>query len=498
MREPTSTLTKRTATSAAAALAKLALFARITLVAAASTRNARGDEDAQVTVSAAQAAAGVTRATQTKLANGLTVVIDRDASAPVISLSLRYATGSRDDPPDHPGLSLLIQRMMVTRTLHVPEAGYYQTLDRIGASPFSQGTGADYTELWATIPTNALAMVLWLWSDQMAFFLPGADQALLDAQRDVVKSERRQTVENAPYGSVRELARQALYPEGHPYHGTTLGDSLDGITLREVKAQFDAHYAPSNAVLVLSGDVDPDAALLLIQRYFGGIPAGRATVPHAAQVSLKSEVRLDVRASVREAAVVMTWPVPGELAEGDADLDVVAHQLGGRRVAFLHWTLVDQMKIATTLSARINERALGSDFEIWINVAAGHTPDEAITAADQVIESFKNGSLEMNRFWHASEEAWLPRVFALEKTGTRASRFGAYFFALNDANGIGQDFGRYDTVTAESSRAAAKKWLHPKNRVVTIVTPDPAAPPSGQLRERAVLERHPVVIPTKP
>jgi predicted Zn-dependent peptidase len=428
-------------------------------------------------------------ASMTKLSNGLTLIIEEDHRAPVVSMELRYGIGSKDDPKNHPGLALLVQRMMVTATAHVPESAYYDHLERIGASSFSQSTSADYTDFWATVPAGAVPTVLWLWSDQMGFFVPRVDQALLDKQRDVVKSERHQNVDNAPYGAVRELARQALYPDSHPYHATELEGGLDGVNVRDVKTFFDQHYGPNAAVLSIVGDVDEAKTIELVKKWFGAIGPAPALQTDADTPDLKREVRLDVSASVQEPVVVMNWHTPRAFAPGAADLDAVARVLSGRRVALLHWALVDQRKISTQVTARQNVRALGSDFEIWASVARGQSADDVISTIDQVLESYRTNGLPGDRFQHALNEAWLPRAFSLEHPAARASRYADYFLARMNPNSFEVDFSRFDRVTPESAQKAAQKWLDPKRRVVTVVSQDPNAPPSGVLHKDEAKEK---------
>jgi zinc protease len=472
---------ERTDELLADAMMKRALAAVVSLAIALSSLTGTGPAHAQS--GAGGAVRAIPQVMQSKLPNGLTVVLEQDRRAPIVSMELRYAAGSRDDPEAHPGMALLIQRMMVTATAHLPESAYYQTLERVGASAFSQGTSSDYTGLWTTVPSNAMSTVLWLWSDQMGFFTPRVDQTLLDKQRDVVKSERRQNVDNAPYGAVREITRQALYPEGHPYHGMQLSDSLDGVTVRDVKGFFDAHYGPNNAVLVISGDFALDAAMDEVKKYFGPIPAASFPPKKSARAELTREIRLDVAASVQEAAVVMTWHAPPLFAPGDADMEALSRVLSGRRVALLHWALVDHQKIATAVSVRETSRELGSDFEIWANVAQGHTTDEVTVALDATLDSFRSGGIDQDRFGHALTEVWLPRAFALEKSAVRVARYAEYALARGNASSFAFDFDRYDRVRPETVKDAAKHWLLPHKRVVTIVTPDPSAPPCGQLRK---------------
>jgi zinc protease len=474
---------------------RVVALSALVLAAASTPGDARADANASPPPTAAASRPRAAAASMTKLSNGLTLVIEEDHRAPVVSIELRYGVGSKDDPKTRPGLALLVQRMMVSATAHVPESAYYNELDRAGASSFSQSTSADYTDFWTTVPAGALPTVLWLWSDQMGFFVPRVDQALLDKQRDVVKSERRQNVDNAPYGAVRELARQALYPDGHPYHSSMLDGGIDSVTVRDVKTFFDQHYGPNGAILTIVGDVDEAKTIELTKKWFGAIAPAPAQQTDAETPELKREVRIEVAASVQEQVVAMNWHTPRAFAPGSAELDAVARVLSGRRVALLHWALVDQQKVATLVTARQNLHALGSDFEIWASVARGHTPDEVISTIDQVLESYRaNGypgdrAEVSRRFGHALQEAWLPRAFSLEHPAARASRYADYLLAGMNPNSFEIDFSRFDRVTPESAQKAAQKWLDPKHRVLTVVSQDPNAPPCGVLHKDDAKEK---------
>lgn len=271
------------------------------------------------------------------LDNGLMIVVEEDHHAPLVAMNLRYEAGSRDDGAGHEGLSLLVQQMMLQRTKHVPEGDYRRTLERIGANHTWEWAGDDAMGVATVVPSNAVETVLWLWSDQMAFFAPTVDDASLTKPRKVVEGQLRARFEAVPYGRAHALSLDALYPEKHPYHTASSG-RLAKATASDVTSFVDAHMAPNNAILVVSGDIDISHATRLAKRYFGAISGGPdANRPPPPAVSLAGETQLDVAANVDAPKIEMTWPTPAQYAKGDAELDVFARLLRGAHTSFLSW-----------------------------------------------------------------------------------------------------------------------------------------------------------------
>jgi predicted Zn-dependent peptidase len=187
--------------------------------------------------------------TKAELSNGLEVILHEDHRTPVVSVNLWYHVGSKDEPAGKNGFAHLFEHVMFQGSKHVPEDTYFLDLERVGATDINGSTSTDRTNYFETVPSNQLELALWLESDRMGFLLDHVDQATFSGQRDVVKNERRQNYENAPYGLVSEFINAAVYPEGHPYHLLTIGTpkDLDAATLDDVKAFFRTWYVPNNA-----------------------------------------------------------------------------------------------------------------------------------------------------------------------------------------------------------------------------------------------------------
>ena len=211
------------------------------------------------------------------LANGLDVILHVDHRVPITHVELWYKVGSKDEAPGKTGLAHLFEHMMFQGTKHIPEDAYFKYLAQAGASARNGSTNTDRTNYFETLPASQLELALWLESSRMGFLLdrPSFRETFAN-QRDVVKNERRQRVENVPLGAAYRLELEALFPPGHPYRHEVMGsmEDLDRATEADLKDFYARYYAPNNAVLLIAGDIDLPIAKGLVEKYFGPIPAG--------------------------------------------------------------------------------------------------------------------------------------------------------------------------------------------------------------------------------
>src|SRR5919112_2893816 len=203
------------------------------------------------------------------LPNGLQVILHEDHSTPVVAVNTWYHVGSGDEKPGRTGFAHLFEHIMFMGSEHVPTGRFDQLLEAAGANN-NGSTTEDRTNYYETMPANALPLALWLDADRMGFLLPPLDQAKLDLQRDVVKNERRERVDNVPYGRADETIAAALFPKGHPYSWSVIGsmDDLSAASLEDVSNFFRTYYAPNNATLTIAGDFNPAEAKRLVTTYF--------------------------------------------------------------------------------------------------------------------------------------------------------------------------------------------------------------------------------------
>jgi zinc protease len=418
------------------------------------------------------------------LDNGLTVIVQEDHKVPLVSLVLRYEAG----PEAAGGLeatAALTTILMMRATKHTSPGDYTRLLARAGASGVADRTTGANTILEATVPSNRLALPLWLWSDQMAFFDTSLDDTQLEAQRTKLREQRRASLEGSPMARLDRFADEEMYPQGHPYRSTAwLPQEVDHVDRAALVAFHDAWMTPPHATLALVGDVVPAEAFALVEHYFASIPhPAESTTAKAAPpqpVTLRGEQRVNVAANVPRAHVSIRWPTPRLMTPEDARLDVLARLLAGTRTAWLYWKLVDDAKIATGITARERSGALGSQFEIVIDAAKGKSAADLLAAFDSAMDELRTRSTGGRELDGALYETLIDRQMLLERPTTRASEYAKSSALVGVADNLGKDFERYDHLTSNVVRETLTKWLSRDKRVVLLVTPTPNAAAGGE------------------
>ena len=424
------------------------------------------------------------KATSTKLANGLEVIFDEDHRTPIVTVNVWYHVGSKDEAEHRNGFAHLFEHVMFQGSKHVPEDTYFRFLEKAGATSINGTTNTDRTNYFETVPANQLELALWLESDRMAFLLDHADEATFKSQREVVKNERRQNYENSPYGMVIAFMRAEVYPKDHPYHLLTIGtpEDLDSATFEDVKGFFRANYVPNNATLVVSGDFDRTKVGPLVEKWFGPIARGK-DVPHKRPIKSThpGETRIEVEAGVELARAYVSWPTPEFFASGDAELDLVSHVLTGGKTSRLYKRLVYDLQIAQSVGASQQSSELGSVFEITATAKPGHTGDELLKVIDEELAKLRTGGVTDGELSRARTTIVADTLFDLERSSSRANRLNTYAHYVGDPNYLNKDVARTTSATTTSVADAARTWLKEKDRVVTIVTPNKAAPIAGKI-----------------
>jgi zinc protease len=420
----------------------------------------------------------------TTLDNGLEVVLHEDHRTPIVAVNVWYHVGAKNEAPGRYGFAHLFEHVMFQGSKHVPEDAYFRFLERAGASNVNGTTNEDRTNYFETVPKNRLELALWLESDRMGFLLDHVDQKTFDSQREVVKNERRQNYENAPYGLVGQFVDEALFPPSHPYHHLTIGSpaDLDAATLDDIRLFFRTFYVPKNATLVIAGDVDAAAALALVDKYFGPIPGGGLPPPPTPPApELSAETRLEVEAGVELGRVEASWITPAYFAPGDGELDLLARCLTATKTSRLFKRLVYDDQIAQDVAAYQDSRQLGSKFEIVATARPGHTPEELLTAIDQELDKVRSAGIDDAELSRARTAFVAAEAFGLEGVSARANTINTFVHYTGDAGYLPKNVARYEATTAAGVRQAALRYLAPGKRVVTFVRPVKAAPLAGRL-----------------
>jgi zinc protease len=426
------------------------------------------------------------------LPNGLTVILSQDRATPTVAVNVWYHVGSKNEAPGRTGFAHLFEHVMFTGSGHVPYGLHDKLTEGVGGT--NNGTTSnDRTTYYETIPSNYLESALWIEADRMGFLLDTLDLAKLNAQRDIVKNERRQSLDNQPYGRAGELLSQATYPASHPYSWDVIGsmEDLSAASEEDVKNFFRLYYAPNNAFLSIVGDFDPAQAKTWVAKYFDGVPRGRAiTRPSVDPVKLTEEKRLVFEDHVQVPRLYVQWPSVGEKSDDQYALDVLGAILTGPRTARLTKALVFEQQAAANVSAGQGSNEDVGEFLMVITPRPGHSLTDLEAAADSVIEKMKTEGPTAEEIQKAVVGEELAFIRGLESNLNKA-------MTLSDGAGFHGDPAFFKTeyqkslaVTAADVKRVANTYLT-KGRVVLSIVPagslDQAAKPNESRKVTANL-----------
>src|ERR1700676_156796 len=358
-------------------------------------KKAPAKPDTPTAAIAAQSSTPTIKFEKYTLPNGLVVILSEDHRLPLVSTNIWYHVGPANELPGRTGFAHLFEHMMFEGSKHVSGNGHIRYLEAAGASDLNGATDFDRTNYFETLPSNQLELALWLESDRMGYLPDKLDQASLTNQQDVVRNERRQSIENSPYGIVEEGVYHLLFPKTHPYHADVMGSHADiqAAKLEDVRNFFKLYYAPNNASLAIVGDFDPAQAKQFVETYFGPLKRG-APVPKIAAVTppITSERRAVIHDQVELPRVYMAWLTSSIFKPGDADADLAAEILGGGKSSRLYKKLVYEKPIALDVSASQQSLILGSVFEVVVTARPGHTADAIEKAVDEELAASRKNA----------------------------------------------------------------------------------------------------------
>src|SRR5438270_5915496 len=328
---------------------------------------------------------------QFTLDNGLTVIVHEDHKTPIFAVNVWYLVGSKNEKPGRTGLAHLFEHLMFGGSEHL-QGSYIEAMEKIGATDLNGTTSEDRTNYFENVPASALDYALFAESDRMGYFYSTISQEVLDLQRGVVQNEKRQS-ENQPYAVVEDLVVKSTYPVGHPYDHTVIGslEDLDSASLEDVREWFKTYYTPSNAVLVVAGDIAPAEARERVQRYFADIAPGPPVAPQREWIGeMTGEHRKAVQDRVPQARLYKIWNVPGYRTPAADYLRLVSGVLSSGKTSRLYKRLVYDDQIATQVAAYLDEREIGSQFVIIATAKQGVDLQKVERAVDEELSRFLN------------------------------------------------------------------------------------------------------------
>jgi zinc protease len=413
------------------------------------------------------------------LSNGLELILHRDPSLPLVAVNIWYHVGPANEPKGRSGFAHLFEHLMFEGSKHVGRR-FDALLEAAGATNVNGTTSWDRTNYFETVPREQLELVLWIESDRMGYMLDTLSEERLDVQRAVVKNERRQSFENAPYGPSALMALDTLFPAGHPYHGAVIGSmkDLDAASLQDVREFFRAFYAPSNATLAIAGDFEPARVRQLVERYFGTLPAR----PKPKQIrhptpALRAAQRIVVDEPVELAKVTLAWITPPAYSKEEPALSVAAAILAGGKATRLYRALVVEQKLASEVEASLDANSLASVFDASAVAASGKSAEQLEAALGAVLQTLaKDGpsAQELDRAKRRLLLDMMNGIQLLNGPGGESGRAGLlqrYNHYLGDPGWIAKDYQRLVAVTAEDVRRAVRTHLSPQRRLSVITRP---------------------------
>ncbi|MEW6758668.1 MAG: pitrilysin family protein [Acidobacteriota bacterium] len=438
-----------------------------------------------------------------RLPNGLTLILYEDHRLPQAAVDLWYHVGSKDERPGRTGLAHLFEHMMFQGSAHSPQ-DYFRSLEEVGAR-LNGSTSEDRTNYWEVVAASYLERALFLEADRMGWLLPGLNQEKLDNQREVVKNERRQTVENEPYGVAEEVLLANLYPEGHPYHHSVIGSmsDLDAASLEDVHAFFSKYYTPSNATLCVAGDVDPARTLEKVARLFGEIPAGPTVSPVAPWIPvLRKAFRETVEDRVQLPRLTLAWPTVCQLTADDAPLSVLAYVLATGKDSRLVKRLQIEENLAQSVWCGHLSGEVAGSFQAVVTVRPEISLDRAEDALWEEMERIGRDGVAPEEVQAAVDSLTvgvLKRLQMVGGFGSVSDMLNYYEVFAGDPGGLEGELGRYARVSAEDVAGAARRFLGRDGYAAVSVVPRrprPSVldrgelPAAGEMRPFAFPEVH--------
>ncbi len=411
-----------------------------------------------------------------RLANGLFVTLSEDHTAPIVAVNLWYHVGSANERTGRTGFAHLFEHMLFQGSAQVGANEHFELVQRAGGT-LNGSTWLERTNYFETIPSNQLALALWLEADRMGYLLPAMTQQKLDTQRDVVKNERRWSVDNQPYGTWWERLPALAYPPHHPFHHSLIGsmEDLSQASLEDVATFFATYYTPDNAVLSIAGDFDPGEARALVEKYFGPIPAG-GRKPPLPDMSLPPTFgnwrREVVPDNVVAPRLFLAFRSPVFGSHDYYAASVLGAVLGMGKGSRFQRRLVRERRIASDATAFTFDLAKGADILVADVTAHPEVSSDVLEAevAREMDDVYRNGvgDAEVERAIALIETGF---VSAMQSAGDRADRLSMFATFFGDPSIANEQTDRYREVTAERVNAFARERLGEDNRVSLLYVP---------------------------
>ena len=430
------------------------------------------------------------------LPNGLQVILHVDRRLPVVHVNQWFHVGSKNEKRGRTGFAHLFEHMMFQGSENAPEE-YFTYVENAGANLFEGGvngtTNFDRTNYFATVPSGSLEFLLWVESDRLATLTDALTPEKLDTQREVVRNERRQGVDNQPYGRWFVLVSENLHPADHPYSWPIIGshEDLQAASEEDVTEFFERYYTPNNLTLVVAGDFDPAEAKRLIEKYFGGLPPGPALDRPARHIpTLTGEKSVEIADRVPQERVYMIWPVPPYFDEEEAALDVASMVLTDGLSSRLNRALVYDRQLATAVDSFNWANEISGAFIVIATIRPGASMQEVESIVTEEVTRLAAEGPSPQEVERAKTKWEYNFVTGLERIGGfggKADRLAMYNTYLGDPGMFEADLARYRQVTPEALRASVARWIDTTNRLLMRFRPEASVAPEVTDLDRSLI-----------
>lgn len=432
-----------------------------------------------------------------ELANGLTVVLHEDISDPLVHVDVTYHVGSNREEPGRSGFAHFFEHMMFEGSENVDD-DHGKIISNAGGT-HNGSTNTDRTNYYQTVPANQLETVLWLESDRMGAFLGAVTQEKFEIQRETVKNERGQRVDNQPYGRALETLNKSMYPEGHPYSWPVIGwiEDLNRADLNDLKRFFLRWYGPNNAVLTIGGDIDKQETLAWVNKYFGPIPRG-PKVENLKKMpgSLDSDRYVTLEDNIYLPALAMMKPTVYASHPDEPALDAAAMILGQGQASLLYKRLVQTGRaVQANVFHGCKELACEMWFIVIQNPGSGESLAQMEAAVRETLDEFAARPVSEDDLQKFKAQYESNRVFGLQSVAGKVTTLAAYETYTGSPAGIGEEISRYLSVETEDVKRVFEEYIAGKPSVILSIVPNgspelAAAPQNFDAGERTLPESY--------
>ena len=412
-----------------------------------------------------------------RLRNGLRVVLNEDHSAPLVAVNLWYHVGSKNERPGRTGFAHLFEHMLFSGSEHVGNNEHFRYVQSVGGV-LNGTTFFDRTNYFETLPSNYLALGLWLESDRMGWFLPALTQEKLDIQREVVKEERRQRYDNVPYGTAFERLLHLAYDPDYSYHWPTIGsmEDLGQASLDDIRQFFATWYRPDNCTLTLVGDFAPDEAKRLVEQYFGDIAAGGSFPKfEAVRKPAGHEIRETHASLVQLPRIYRLYHLP-KMGEPDwVHADLLSTVMASDKASRLDRVLVHEKQIAQDVAMYVLPTEATGILLLQATAREGVAIETIESAIDEEVSAISLSGITEDELTRAKNRAEVDYAHQLETFDARADLIGMMSTYFGNPKLVETWLDQYRTATVDDLAHVARKYLIPENRVTSLFVPERSA-----------------------